>query len=115
MFGARVKRIEDPALLRGRGRFVDDIELPDLLHAAFVRSPHAQERILVIDTAAALAVPAVQAVLTLDDLRPHVTTPRLPVAQPSAAIRQVLDPWILADDEVCYVGEPVAVVIAENR
>jgi len=115
MFGARVKRIEDPALLRGRGRFVDDIQLPDLLHAAFVRSPHAHARIHGLDAAAALAVPGVHRVLTLADLRPHVATLRLPVAQPSAAIRQVLDPWILAEDEVCHVGEPVAVVIAENR
>ena len=115
MFGARVKRIEDPALLRGRGRFIDDIHLPDLLHAAFVRSPHAHARIRGLDATAALAMPGVHRVLTLADLKPHVATPRLPVAQPSAAIRQVLDPWILAEDEVCYVGEPVAIVIADNR
>jgi carbon-monoxide dehydrogenase large subunit len=115
MFGARVKRIEDPALLRGRGRFVDDIEFPGLLHAAFVRSPHAHARIGAIDTAAARSAPGVHAVFTLADLRPHISTERLPVAQPSAAIRQTLDPWVLAADEACHVGEPVAVVIADSR
>src|SRR6185436_10429438 len=72
MFGARVKRIEDPALLRGRGRFVDDITFPDLLHAAFVRSPLAHARVRGIDKTAALALPGVHAVLTLVDLRPHI-------------------------------------------
>ncbi|MGB7037148.1 MAG: hypothetical protein WBD71_16670, partial [Xanthobacteraceae bacterium] len=48
-FGARVKRLEDPALLTGRGRFVDDIKLPGTLHACFVRSPHAHARIRAID------------------------------------------------------------------
>ena len=115
MFGARVKRIEDPALLRGRGRFVDDIAFPDLLHAAFVRSPLAHARVRGIDKTAALALPGVHAVLTLADLRPHMASDRLPVAQPSAAIRQTLDPRVLANDEVCYVGEPVAVVLADSR
>ena len=114
LFGARVRRIEDPALLRGRGRFVDDLHFPGMLHAAFVRSPHAHARILGIDGGAALALTGVHAVFSLADLAPHLATNRLPVGMPSAALRQTVDPWVLADDEVRYVGEPVAVVIADH-
>src|SRR5690348_12806608 len=60
-FGARVKRLEDPALLTGRGRFVDDVKLPGTLEACFVRSPHAHARIRAIDTSAARAAPGVHA------------------------------------------------------
>ena len=62
--GARLARREDQALLTGRARFIDDIDLPGQLHASFVRSPHAHARIAGIDPAAALAVPGVVAVLT---------------------------------------------------
>ena len=112
--GKPVPRIEDPALLRGRARFVDDLRFADLLHAAFVRSSEAHARIRGIDVSAAMASPGVQAVLALDDLRPHVTRVTMPLAQPSGAIRHVLDPPILADGEVRYVGEPVAAVIADG-
>ena len=112
--GKRVPRIEDPALLRGRACFVDDLRFPDLLHAVFVRSGEAHARVRGIDVSAAMASPGVRAVLTLDDLRPHVTRVTMPLAQPSGAIRHVLDPPILADGEVRYVGEPVAAAIADN-
>jgi carbon-monoxide dehydrogenase large subunit len=115
MFGQRVKRIEDPALLRGRGHFVDDIRLPGLLHAHFVRSPHAHAAIRAIDSTAARAHPGVFAVYTLADLSPHLTGERLPVGMPSGALRQVVDPWVLAKDEVCHVGDPIAVVLADSR
>ena len=112
--GKPLPRIEDPALLRGRACFVDDLRFPDLLHAVFVRSGEAHARIRGIDSAAAEASPGVRAVLALDDLRPHVTRVTMPLAQPSGAIRHVLDPPILADGEVRYVGEPVAVAIADS-
>ena len=67
-FGARVKRLEDPALLAGRGRFVDDVKLPGVLHACFVRSPHAHAMVRGIDGGAAMVMPGVHAVLTADDL-----------------------------------------------
>ena len=67
-FGARVKRLEDPALLSGRGRFVDDVKLPGVLHACFVRSPYAHARLQAIDIKAALAMSGVHAVLAADDL-----------------------------------------------
>src|SRR2546430_1285004 len=67
-FGAAVKRREDPRFLRGEGRFVDDVTLPGMLHAAFLRSPHAHARIVTIDTAAAVVAPGVVRVLTFGDL-----------------------------------------------
>ena len=67
-FGAAVKRREDPRFLRGEGRFVDDVTLPGMLHAAFVRSPHAHARIIRIHTTAAAAAPGVVRVLTFADL-----------------------------------------------
>src|SRR5499433_362054 len=67
-FGAAVKRKEDPALLAGRGRFIDDVRLPGTLHAAFVRSPHAHARIRAIDTVPAKATKGVHLVLTFIDL-----------------------------------------------
>ena len=114
MFGEKVRRVEDPALLRGRGRFVDDIHLPGMLHAAFVRSPFAHARIGRIDAAAAAAVDGVVAVYSLDDLRPHLTDCVLPVEQPSGALRLSASPSALADGEVRHVGEPVACVIATH-
>jgi carbon-monoxide dehydrogenase large subunit len=114
-FGASVKRKEDPALLRGEGQFVDDIHLPGMLHAAFVRSPHAHAKLGRIDTSAALALPGVHAVLTYADLPEPVRRQTLPLLVPHPALRQPRMPYALARDEVCYVGEPVACVIAENR
>ena len=67
--GARMKRLEDPRLLTGRGRYLDDLALPRMLFASFVRSPHAHARIVRIDPAAARALPGVVSVVTADDLR----------------------------------------------
>ena len=77
LIGARVKRLEDEPLLRGRGRFVDDIALPGVWQAAFVRSPHPHALIKSIDRSAALAIPGVHAVLTLDDLAPVMVERRM--------------------------------------
>ena len=110
LLGQRVKRVEDEPLLRGRGRFVDDIRLPELLHAAFFRSPHAHARLKRVDVTAARALAGVRAVFTYDDLRPHLTCDRIPLALPSAAIRFQVDPYPLARDELTYVGEPIALV-----
>ena len=115
MFGQRIKRKEDPALLRGDGRFADDIQLPGMLHAHFVRSPLAHARITGIDTAEALALDGVVAIYTLDDLSPYLTGERVPVEMPAPAIRHRIDPYVLAKDEVCHVGDPIALVIAESK
>jgi carbon-monoxide dehydrogenase large subunit len=121
--GEPVPRVEDPALLSGRGSFVDDIELPGTLTAAFVRSPHPHATVSRIDKSAALAVPGVHAVYTLDDLRPYLTADRTPLGQSvkelvglaAKGLPADVTPFILARDEVCYAGEPIAVVIADDR
>lgn len=108
-------RLEDGALLRGAGRFVDDIVVPGLLHASFVRSPMAHARVVKVDITAAQAATGVRAVLQRADLRRVVTADRIALAMPSAAIRFHIDPPVLASDEACYVGEPIAMVVAETR
>lgn len=121
--GERSRRIEDAALLTGGASFVDDITLPGTLSAVFVRSPFAHAVVRKVDRSAALALPGVVAVYTLDDLRPHVTSDRTPLGQSvrelvglaTKSLRENISPFILVRDEVCYVGDPVAVVIAENR
>ena len=114
-FGARVTRLEDPALLSGRGRFVDDVKLPGMLHACFVRSPHGHARIRGIDTEAALAMPGVHSVITAEHLPPSMSTIRMPMLVPNPAISASLTQHCLARDEVCYVGQTVAVVVADSR
>jgi aerobic carbon-monoxide dehydrogenase large subunit len=114
-FGARVSRLEDPALLAGRGRFVDDVKLPGVLHACFVRSPHAHAKLGGCDARAALILPGVHAVLTADDLPEPLRNQRLPMLLPNPALTVSRTQHALARDEVTYVGQPVAVVIADTR
>jgi carbon-monoxide dehydrogenase large subunit len=111
MLGARVKRLEDPRLLTGQGRYLDDIHLPGLLHAAFARSPHAHARLSGVDASAVLEVPGVVAVLTGRDLAGQVQSlsPRLEGGGFAATA------WpALADSRVRFVGEPVALVAARS-
>ena len=88
VFGVSVPRLEDERLLRGEARFVDDITLPGMLEGAFVRSAYAHATINCIDKSAALAIPGVHAVLTLDDLKPLLQTDQLVVGLPSSSYRQ---------------------------
>ena len=99
MVGAAVLRKEDPALLTGRGRYVDDILLPGMVHMAYVRSVQAHARIVAIDTRAALALPGVVAVLTGSDIRAVARTDRLVVALPDRTYKQQRDRAILATDD----------------
>lgn len=115
LIGSRLRRLEDPALLAGRGRFVDDIALPGVLHVAFVRSPHAHALITGIDAAEARALPGVHAVLTLADLTPVLVKQRMPLGFRSAKLPTDVTPFVLAKDEVAFAGEAVALVAAENR
>jgi aerobic carbon-monoxide dehydrogenase large subunit len=115
LIGSRIPRLEDDALLRGQGRFVDDIVVPDVLHAGFVRSPHAHAAIGGISKAAALALPGVHAVLTLDDLAPVMPKRRMLRHSNSGTPLDRLWSFALADGEVSYVGETVALVIADDR
>jgi aerobic carbon-monoxide dehydrogenase large subunit len=113
--GASIKRSEDPRILTGAGRFVDDVKLPGMLHAAFVRSPLAHAQVLSVDVSAAQALPGVVAVLTGAELEamtvpgPDVLMALLGWAGPTPEFS------LLATDKVRLVGDPVAVVVAENR
>jgi carbon-monoxide dehydrogenase large subunit len=114
-FGARVTRLEDPALLAGRGRFTDDIQLPGALNACFVRSPYGHAKINGIDTSAALAVPGVHAVFTAQDLPEPMRSQRIPMMLPVADTKTMRTQHCLAHGEVNYVGQAVAVVVADTR
>lgn len=108
-----VLRLEDLRLVQGRGRFIDDIRWPGMLQAVLVRSPHAHAEILDIDTRAAKAHPGVYLVWTAVDLGP-VCQP-VPCVFPHPSVHQARTHTPLARDVVRYVGEPVALVVAENR
>ena len=114
-FGAEVRRAEDPKLITGLGRYVDDIKLPGMLAAAFVRSTQAHARIGDIDTTAAKALPGVHAVFTLADFGEPFAERRMVQPYPAPILKQPITQYPLARDEVCYVGEAVAVVVAETR
>src|SRR6266536_6294284 len=109
-FGAKVPRLEDPDLLTGRGRYLDDIGLPGMLEAAFVRSPHAHARIRAI---AAEALPGVVAVLTAADL--DAAERPMPQFAPSPLLKQNRTQHVLATAAARYVGEAIVLVIAATR
>ncbi len=113
--GAEVQRMEDPRLLTGHGRYVDDIHLAGTLHAAFLRSSHAHARIRGIDASAALALPGVHGVFTQTDLALPDTTQPMNQLYPAPVIHQDITQHPLAADEVCYVGQTVALVVADTR
>ncbi|PHQ73840.1 MAG: carbon monoxide dehydrogenase [Marinobacter sp.] len=107
--GTRQARLEDEVLLRGQGRYGDEVPTPPgTLYAAIVRSPHPHARLKAVDSSRALAMDGVHGVLTGEDVRQWALP--FPVG-----VRQPMEHWCLAVDKVRYVGEPVAVVIAENR
>jgi carbon-monoxide dehydrogenase large subunit len=116
-FGQPVPRNEDARLLTGRALFVDDVELPGMLHAAFVRSPHAHARIRGIDVSAALRREGVIAVYTAQDLGDYWKPGPLLVPPPpiAGAVFNERCQVPLAKDKVRHAGEPVALVIAESR
>jgi len=107
--GRSMERIEDVALLTGRGEFADDLGgKPGMLHAAILRAPCAHAQLLSIDTVRAMTMPGVRAVLTRDDIQRW--------SQPFVVgVKQPMQHWPLAVDRVRYAGEPVAVVIAQSR
>src|SRR5437867_3691763 len=110
--GERVKRTEDPRLISGLGHYVDDIDLPGLLHVAFVRSIYAHARVNSINTEAARSLPGVVAVFTGDDIKE--TVGMVPVASSLEGLKIPYHP-ALALGKVCYVGEPIVAVVATDR
>ena len=107
--GTSTLRKEDPILLSGRGRYADDLPVPaGTLHAHVIRSPHAHAKIVAVDTSVALGQDGVWAVVTGEDVR-KLSDPFL------IALKAPVDQWSLAVERVRYVGEPVALVVADNR
>jgi carbon-monoxide dehydrogenase large subunit len=115
MIGAKIHRREDPQLITGNGRFVEDLIRPGVLTMAVVRSPHPHARITRLNITQAQAIPGVVAVLTAADFKPLLkgTHPVAPAFVPEK--HTVPERYPIADEEVCFQGEPVAVVIADNR
>jgi aerobic carbon-monoxide dehydrogenase large subunit len=113
--GQPLVRIEDEALLKGAGRFVDDVPVRDALQAAFVRSAFAHARIKSVDVAAARAAPGVHAVLTYADIRPLLTQDRMPLELRVETLPANVTPMPLATGEVVFVGEAIVAVIAQSR
>ena len=110
--GQGLTRDEDERFLKGEAQYVGDMKLPEMLHAAFVRSDYAHGRIAGIDAGAARGMPGVRAVLTGDDVAGHVD-PFPVIARDGAEIVKAMHP-VLAGDRVRYVGEPVALVVADT-
>src|SRR5881275_2549000 len=104
LVGKRLRRADSPERLTGQLRYTGDLVLPGLLHGRLVRSPHASARIVSVDKSQAEATPGVVAVLTAEDL---------PVRDIRAAVesRQIM----MALERTTYVGQPVAVVLAESE
>ena len=114
--GQPMKAFEDPKLITGRGSFVDDITLPDMLHAAVLRSPYAHARIRSVDVSAARTMPGVVAILTGADIAgvlPDIPTRAMTGERAMDELRPPEHP-LLAKDKVCYVGQAVAVVVAHD-
>jgi aerobic carbon-monoxide dehydrogenase large subunit len=108
--GESVLRIEDDRLLRGRGSFIDDLDIGRVVHVAFLRSQHAHASFKIADVAAARAMPSVIAVLTAKDL-PHIKPICADFQRPGFV---VAERPVLASDRVRFVGDLIAMVIAEN-
>ena len=113
--GQSLKRKEDPRMITGRGRYVDDILLPGMLHAAIVRSPEAHATIVSIDKSAAEQRPGVVAVFTGEELAGDFAGPIPMVWDPPGVEIKTPEHWPLKRGEVKHVGDPVAVVVATDR
>jgi aerobic carbon-monoxide dehydrogenase large subunit len=112
LIGAPIERLEDVRFLRGRGQFVDDMTCEGLLHAVVLRSSVAHGRIRAIDTAAALARPGVHAVITAAEIGSPV--PTIPLRQELLPAFKRFEQPVIAHGKVRYVGEPIAVILADS-
>ena len=115
MIGAKIHRREDPRLVSGEGRYIDDFTRPGTLFLSVVRSPHAHARIKSIDITAATKAPGVVAIYTHKDFA-KVIAGTMPAAPAFVAEKKQIPPrFPIADKEVAYQGEPVAVVLTETK
>src|SRR4029453_2958977 len=115
--GQPLKRLEDPRLLTGHGSFVDDLYLPGMLYARVLRSPHAHAHLRAIDIEAARRLPGVVAVLTGADIAGALGDLPTRAMEGEWQVELMHGPEqpVLARDKVCYVGQPVAVVVGKDR
>jgi len=113
--GASINRSEDPRILTGSGQYVDDIKLPGMLHAAFVRSPMAHARVLSVDVSAARTLPGVVAAFTGADLEAMTVPGPDQLTVLTGGGGPTPEYTLLATDKVRFAGDPLAVVIAESR
>src|SRR5580700_7365422 len=111
-FGRAMKRVEDPRLLKGEATYVDDLQLAGVVHAEFVRSPHANANIKSINTEAAKNLPGVIGVFTGADINEKAGT--IPCATPLPGGKSPVH-TVLASSRVYFVGHPVAVIVAKTR
>ena len=114
--GQSIKRFEDPRLVTGHGAFVGDLTLPDILHAAVLRSQHAHARLRGVEVSAARALPGVVAVLTGADIAGVLAgiPTRAMTGERAVDALQAPEYPLLAHDKVCYVGQPIAAVVAQD-
>ncbi|MGM4904320.1 xanthine dehydrogenase family protein molybdopterin-binding subunit [Tardiphaga sp. 866_E4_N2_1] len=113
LVGSAVERMEDARFLSGSGNFADDLAVEGMLHAAILRSPIAHARIVAIDASAALAMVGIHAVLTAQDIGD--TIPIIPLRLAPLPEFEPFRQPVMASDKVRYVGEPIAVVVADSR
>jgi aerobic carbon-monoxide dehydrogenase large subunit len=113
--GQPIERIEDLRLLRGRGQFVDDLHEAGALHAVLLRSNVAHGKIISIGTAKARAMPGVRAVYTAADVAPNAKVPTIPLRLAPLPQLVPYEQPVIAQDHVRYVGEPIAIVIADTQ
>ncbi len=113
VIGSAIKRREDPALITGKGKYTDDLQLPGMVFATVVRSPHAHARISKIDTSRARAAPGIVAVFTAENLRTGEAGGVIPTAFILPDMKMPVHP-ILAIDTVRHVGDGVAVIVGED-
>lgn len=115
VLGAPIKRVEDPRFITGKGRYLDDIKLPGMVHMAILRSPYAHANIRSIDTSAARSAPGVVAVFTGADITYNPLPMAWPAGGASGIQNNVNTPRVLATDSVKWSGEGVAAVVAETE
>jgi carbon-monoxide dehydrogenase large subunit len=113
LVGSAVERMEDARFLSGSGYFADDLAVEGMLHAAILRSPIAHARIASVDASAALAMPGIHAVLTAQDIGD--TIPIIPLRLAPLPEFEPFRQPVIASDKVRYVGEPIAIVVADSR
>ena len=109
--GQSIERREDERLLRGAGTFAAATSKAGMAHAMFVRSTHSHARLTSVDTGEALAIPGVVAVITGADVQEALTGPMVLLGPPSLKVAPF---WPLCVDKVRYVGDPIAIVVAET-